>query len=99
MCATAPSKPWKRTTAHAVSEPMRGVGKEGRREHGGRQDQERAEAVGRREFDSLRTPAYHSPRVMADYILESRVWLARTRAEVFAFFAESSNLLLITPAS
>ncbi len=36
---------------------------------------------------------------MADYILESRVWLARTRAEVFAFFAESSNLLLITPAS
>jgi len=29
MCATAPSKPWKRTTAHAVSEPMRGVGKKG----------------------------------------------------------------------
>jgi uncharacterized protein len=36
---------------------------------------------------------------MADYILESRVWLARTRVEVFAFFAESSNLLLITPPS
>src|SRR5262249_61865728 len=36
---------------------------------------------------------------MADYILESRVWLARTRAEVFAFFAESSHLLLITPPS
>jgi ligand-binding SRPBCC domain-containing protein len=34
---------------------------------------------------------------MADYILESRVWLARTRAEVFAFFAEPSHLLLITP--
>lgn len=34
---------------------------------------------------------------MADYILESRVWLARTRAEVFAFFADSSHLLLITP--
>ena len=37
--------------------------------------------------------------VMADYILESRVWLARPRAEVFAFFTESSNLALITPAS
>src|SRR5215470_17172161 len=36
---------------------------------------------------------------MADYILESRVWLARARAEVFAFFAESSHLLLITPPS
>jgi ligand-binding SRPBCC domain-containing protein len=34
---------------------------------------------------------------MADYILESRVWLARTRAEVFALFADSSHLLLITP--
>jgi len=34
---------------------------------------------------------------MADYILESRVWLARTRAEVFAFFADSSHLVLITP--
>jgi ligand-binding SRPBCC domain-containing protein len=36
---------------------------------------------------------------MADYILESRIWLARARPEVFAFFAESSNLALITPAS
>src|SRR5262247_3624262 len=36
---------------------------------------------------------------MADYILESRVWLARTRAEVFAFFADSSHLLAITPPS
>ena len=36
---------------------------------------------------------------MADYILESRVWLARARAEVFAFFTESSNLVLLTPAS
>jgi ligand-binding SRPBCC domain-containing protein len=34
---------------------------------------------------------------MADYILESRVWLARTRAEVFAFFADPSHLLSITP--
>jgi ligand-binding SRPBCC domain-containing protein len=34
---------------------------------------------------------------MADYILESRVWLARTGAEVFAWFADSSHLLLITP--
>jgi ligand-binding SRPBCC domain-containing protein len=34
---------------------------------------------------------------MADDILESRVWLARTRAEVFAFFADSSHLLSITP--
>src|SRR4029453_3784006 len=36
-------------------------------------------------------PAYHSPRVMADYILESRVWLARARTEVFAFFAAPAN--------
>ena len=36
---------------------------------------------------------------MADYILESRVWLARARTEVFAFFTESSNLVLLTPAS
>jgi ligand-binding SRPBCC domain-containing protein len=34
---------------------------------------------------------------MADYILESRVWLAKPRAEVFAFFAEPANLALITP--
>ncbi len=36
---------------------------------------------------------------MADYILESRVWLARARPEVFAFFAESANLALLTPPS
>ncbi len=36
---------------------------------------------------------------MADYILESRVWLARARTDVFAFFTESSNLVLLTPAS
>src|SRR3989442_2562549 len=57
------------------------------------------EAPRRRGFDSFRTPAYDSPRVMADYILESRVWLARARPEVFAFFAESANLVLLTPPS
>ena len=36
---------------------------------------------------------------MADYILESRVWLARTRAEVFAFFAAAENLIKLTPPS
>ena len=36
---------------------------------------------------------------MADYILESRVWLARARADVFAFFADSTNLVLLTPPS
>lgn len=36
---------------------------------------------------------------MADHILESRVWLARARAEVFAFFAAPANLELITPPS
>ena len=34
---------------------------------------------------------------MADYILESRVWLARARAELFTFFAEPTNLARITP--
>src|SRR2546425_1201674 len=34
---------------------------------------------------------------MPDYILESRVWLPKPRAEVFAFFAEPANLALITP--
>jgi len=34
---------------------------------------------------------------MADYILESRVWLARARAEVFAFFADPRNLVLLAP--
>ena len=34
---------------------------------------------------------------MADYILESRVWLARARAEGFAFFADPRNLVLLAP--
>jgi len=33
---------------------------------------------------------------MADYVLERRVWLPRPRAEVFAFFADPSNLSLVT---
>ena len=36
---------------------------------------------------------------MADYILESRVWLARARPDVFAFFAAAENLVLLTPPS
>src|SRR3989454_4790439 len=57
------------------------------------------EAPRRRGFDSFQTPAYDSPRVMADYIPESRVWLARARPEGFAVFAESPNLVLLTPPS
>ena len=34
---------------------------------------------------------------MADHVLEARVWLARPRPEVFAFFADPANLLRITP--
>ncbi len=34
---------------------------------------------------------------MADYILERRVWLARPRAEVFAFFADPRNLERLHP--
>lgn len=34
---------------------------------------------------------------MADHILESRVWLAKPRTEVFAFFADPANLPRITP--
>ena len=34
---------------------------------------------------------------MPDHILESRVWLAKPRVDVFAFFAEPANLALITP--
>jgi len=37
------------------------------------------------------------PRVMADHILESRVWLPGARAEVFAFFADPANLARISP--
>ena len=36
---------------------------------------------------------------MADYILESRVWLARARPDVFAFFAAAENLVRLTPPS
>ena len=36
---------------------------------------------------------------MADYISESRVWLARPRPEVFEFFADPANLVRITPPS
>ena len=34
---------------------------------------------------------------MADYIHESRVWLARPRPEVFAFFTDPGHLALLTP--
>jgi hypothetical protein len=34
---------------------------------------------------------------MADHILQSRVWLAKPRPEVFAFFAEPANLARLTP--
>src|SRR6266850_1750019 len=34
---------------------------------------------------------------MADHVLEARLWLARPRPEVFAFFADPRNLARITP--
>ena len=34
---------------------------------------------------------------MADYIVESRMWLPKPRAEVFTFFAEPANLVRVTP--
>jgi ligand-binding SRPBCC domain-containing protein len=34
---------------------------------------------------------------MADYIVESRMWLPKPRAEVFAFFADPDNLPRVTP--
>ena len=34
---------------------------------------------------------------MADHVLESRVWLAKPRVDVFAFLADPANLALITP--
>jgi len=34
---------------------------------------------------------------MADHILESRVWLAKPRPDVFAFLADPRNLPLVTP--
>jgi ligand-binding SRPBCC domain-containing protein len=36
---------------------------------------------------------------MADYIMESRMWLPKPRAEVFAFFADPANLVRISPPS
>jgi hypothetical protein len=34
---------------------------------------------------------------MADHVLETRVWLARPRAQVFAFFADPGNLARVSP--
>ena len=34
---------------------------------------------------------------MADHVLEARMWLARPRAEVFAFFADPQHLVRVTP--
>jgi hypothetical protein len=34
---------------------------------------------------------------MADHLLVSRMWIARPRAEVFAFFADPANLARVTP--
>jgi ligand-binding SRPBCC domain-containing protein len=34
---------------------------------------------------------------MADHVMESRVWLAHPRPEVFAFFADPLNLARLTP--
>jgi ligand-binding SRPBCC domain-containing protein len=36
---------------------------------------------------------------MADYIVESRMWLPKPRAEVFAFFADPANLVRVFPPS
>ena len=34
---------------------------------------------------------------MADHVLETRVWLARPRPEVFAFLADPANLARVSP--
>lgn len=39
----------------------------------------------------------HNGRQMPDHILESRMWVAKPRPEVFAFFADPANLARITP--
>lgn len=36
---------------------------------------------------------------MADFVLETRVWLPRPRPEVFAFFADPRNLSVVNPPS
>ena len=36
---------------------------------------------------------------MADYIVESRMWLPKPRAEVFAFFADPATLVRVSPPS
>ncbi len=36
---------------------------------------------------------------MADYIVESRMWLPKPRAEAFAFFADPANLVRVAPPS
>jgi hypothetical protein len=36
---------------------------------------------------------------MADYIVESRMWLPKPRPEVFAFFADPGHLVRVTPPS
>ena len=35
---------------------------------------------------------------MADHILERRLWLPRSRPELFDFFADPSNLSRVQPA-
>src|SRR5438552_18764706 len=34
---------------------------------------------------------------MADHVMESRLWLARPRSDVFAFLADPSNLARVMP--
>ena len=36
---------------------------------------------------------------MADFVLESRVWIGRSRPEVFAFFSDPAHLVRLTPPS
>jgi ligand-binding SRPBCC domain-containing protein len=38
-----------------------------------------------------------SVSAMADHVLETRVWLARPRPQVFAFFADPANLARVSP--
>src|SRR5215467_901825 len=59
--------------------------------------QRSASAPYRRRFDRDRAPAYDSPFVMADYIIERRLWLPRPRPDVFDFFADPRNLSAVQP--